>query len=197
MQPITPSLAFFYNPPGFLVNYHITCEEVPMSFELVYQLTNDTDDNDQTYNYVQSKSYAFYHSQIDSKKIYRITCELASAQFLNKRFYNIDYNQQSLQQHQQQEISPLHFKLHLKQLLTNYLAPKEIYKQNLYRNMMQDNFNEEVMDGTPSFRNASDDYTQDYENSLHLDHFVQKLHVNVVNDYLQKWLVRSTSKLLN
>uniref|UniRef100_U9TWM5 Uncharacterized protein n=1 Tax=Rhizophagus irregularis (strain DAOM 181602 / DAOM 197198 / MUCL 43194) TaxID=747089 RepID=U9TWM5_RHIID len=152
-----------------------------MSFELVYQLTNDTDDNDQTYNYVQSKSYAFYHSQIDSKKIYRITY----------------YNQQSLQQHQQQEISPLHFKLHLKQLLTNYLAPKEIYKQNLYRNMMQDNFNEEVMDGTPSFRNASDDYTQDYENSLHLDHFVQKLHVNVVNDYLQKWLVRSTSKLLN
>ncbi|CAB4427696.1 unnamed protein product [Rhizophagus irregularis] len=145
MQPITPSLAFFYNPPGFLVNYHITCEEVPMSFELVYQLTNDTDDNDQTYNYVQSKSYAFYHSQIDTKRIYLITY----------------YNQQSVQQHQQQEIFPLHFKSHLKQLLTNYLAPKEIYKQNLHENMMQDNFNEEVMNGTPSFRNASGDYNQD------------------------------------
>ncbi|CAG8565821.1 uncharacterized protein OCT59_017010 [Rhizophagus irregularis] len=156
IQPIIPT--FFYNPPGFLVNYHITCEEVPVSFELVYQLTNDTDDNDQTYNlYVQPKSFAFYHSQINTKKIYRVICELASSQFLNKRFYNIDYNQQS-NQHQQQEIPPLHFKFHLKQFLTNYLAPKEIYEQNLHENMIQDN-----MDGSPSFRNASGDYTQNYQ----------------------------------
>jgi hypothetical protein len=40
------------------------------------------------------------------------------------------------------------------------LVPNEIYKQNLHENMMQDNFNE-VMNGTPSFRNASGDYTQD------------------------------------
>ncbi|RGB30949.1 hypothetical protein C1646_792970 [Rhizophagus diaphanus] len=163
MQPITPT--FFYNPPGFLVNYHITCEEVPVSFELVCQLTNDTDDNDQIYNYVQPKNFVFYHSQINTKKIYRVTCELASSQFLNKRFYNIDYDQQSVQQYQQQEISPLHFKFHLKQFLTNYLAPKEIYKQNLHGNMMQDNFNDKIMDGSPSFRNASDDHTQNYENS--------------------------------
>ncbi|CAG8583262.1 23268_t:CDS:2 [Rhizophagus irregularis] len=118
MQPITPSLAFFYNPPGILVNYHITCEEVPISFELVYQLTNDTDDNNQTYNYDQPKSYVFYHSQIDTKKIYQ-------------------------------------------QYLINYLATKEIYKQNLHGNMMQDNFNDEIVNGSPSFRG---DYTQEYEN---------------------------------
>ncbi|PKY29300.1 hypothetical protein RhiirB3_530408 [Rhizophagus irregularis] len=162
MQPVTPSLAFFYNPPGILVNYHITCEEVPISFELVYQLTNDTDDNNQTYNYDQPKSYVFYHSQIDTKKIYQVTCELASSQYLKKRFYNIDYNQQSVQQQQQQEISPLHLKFHLKQYLTNYLATKEIYKQNLHGNMMQDNFNDEIVDGSPSFRG---DYNQEYENS--------------------------------
>ncbi|CAB5128788.1 hypothetical protein RhiirA5_412632 [Rhizophagus irregularis] len=151
-------MSFFYNPPDDHQIYHITCEEVQVSFELVYKLTNDTDDNDQIYYYVQPKNFVFYHSQINTKKIYRITCELASSQFLNKRYYNIDYEQQSVQQHQQQEISLLHFKFHLKQFLTNYLAPKEIYKQNLHENMMQDN-----MDGSPSFRNASDDYTQNYE----------------------------------
>ncbi|CAB5128847.1 unnamed protein product [Rhizophagus irregularis] len=53
-QPIAPSLAFFYNPPSFLISYHITCEEIPVSFELVYQLTNDADDR--AYNYVQPDS---------------------------------------------------------------------------------------------------------------------------------------------
>ncbi|CAB4443997.1 unnamed protein product [Rhizophagus irregularis] len=88
-------MSFFYNPPDDHQNYHITCEEVPVSFELVYQLTNDTDDNDRAYNYVQSDSYVFYHSQLNTKKIYRVTCELASSQFLNKRFYNIEYENNS------------------------------------------------------------------------------------------------------
>ncbi|EXX65165.1 uncharacterized protein OCT59_017009 [Rhizophagus irregularis] len=155
-QPIAPSLAFFYNPPSFLISYHITCEEIPVSFELVYQLTNDADDR--AYNYVLPDSYVFYHSQFNTKKIYRVTCELASSQFLNKRFYNMEYNQQSNQQHQQQqEISLTHFKFHLKQFLTNYLA---------HGNMVHDNFSDETMDGPPSFRNTTNgDYTQDYENN--------------------------------
>ncbi|GBC06054.1 hypothetical protein RclHR1_00660008 [Rhizophagus clarus] len=153
IQPITPSLAFFFNPPNLPVNYHITCEEVPMSFELIYQLTNDTDDYDQAHNYVQPKNYVFYHSQLNTKKIYRVTCELASPQFLNKRFYNIDFNQQSEQQLQQQEISPIYFKFHLKQFLTNYLAPKEI---------LQDYFNDEIIDGS---QNASSVHAQDYGNN--------------------------------
>jgi hypothetical protein len=165
MQPISPCMmSFFYNPPSFLVNYHITCEEVPVSFELVCQLTNDIDNNnEQVYNYVQPKNYVFYHAQLNTKKIYRVTCELASSQFLNKRFYNIDYNQQNEQQHQQ-EIPPTHLKFHLKQFLTHYLTPKEIYKQNLHGNMMQNNFNNEVVDGPPSFQNDTSDYTQGHEN---------------------------------
>ncbi|GBC06053.1 hypothetical protein RclHR1_00660007 [Rhizophagus clarus] len=148
-------MAFFYNPPGDHQTYHITCEEVPMSFELICQLTNDTNDNDQAHNYVQSKNYVFYHSQLNTKKIYRVTCELASPQFLNKRFYNIYYNQQNEQQLQQQEVSPVYLKFHLKQLLTNFLTPKEIYEQNLHGSMMQD--------CPPPFRGASRD-TQGHEN---------------------------------
>ncbi|CAB4378772.1 unnamed protein product [Rhizophagus irregularis] len=120
-QPIAPSLAFFYNPPSFLISYHITCEEIPVSFELVYQLTNDADDR--AYNYVLPDSYVFYHTQ----------------------------------HQQQQEIFPTHFKFHLKQFLTNYLA---------HGNMVHDNFSDETMDGPPSFRNTTNgDYTQDYENN--------------------------------
>ncbi|RGB36873.1 hypothetical protein C1646_757562 [Rhizophagus diaphanus] len=152
----TPSLAFFYNPPGFLVNYHITREEVPVSFELAYQLTNDTDDNDRAYNYVQPDSYVFYHSQLNTKKNYRVTCELASSQFLNKRFYNIEYNQQSNQH--QREISSIHFKFHLKQFLTNYLEPKEFYRQNLHENMVH-------VDGPPSFRNTTNENNSSLFNS--------------------------------
>ncbi|CAB4476833.1 hypothetical protein RhiirA1_470778 [Rhizophagus irregularis] len=160
-------MGFFYNPPDDHQNYHITCEEVvPVSFELVYQLTNDTDDNDRAYNYVQPDSYVFYHSQLNTKKVYRVTCELASSQFLNERFYNIEYNQQSNQH--QREISSIHFKFHLKQFLTNYFEPKEIYRQNLHENMVHDNFNDETMDGPP-FRNTTNgDYTQDYENNSSL-----------------------------
>ncbi|CAG8565802.1 3952_t:CDS:2 [Rhizophagus irregularis] len=85
-QPIAPSLAFFYNPPSFLISYHITCEEIPVSFELVYQLTNDADDR--AYNYVLPDSYVFYHSQFNTKKIYRqfLTNYLAHGNMVHDNF---------------------------------------------------------------------------------------------------------------
>ncbi|RIA79961.1 hypothetical protein C1645_843819 [Glomus cerebriforme] len=142
------TFTFFYNPPGDFQTYHITCNEVQVSFELVFQLINDIDDN-QTRNYFQT-NYVFYHGQFNAKKIYRVTCELASPQFLNKKFYNIGYNKDD---QQQQEFSPGYqnnLKFHLRQFLINNLAPKEIYIQT--GNMMQD----QTMNDQPSFQNDSD-----------------------------------------
>ncbi|RIA97133.1 hypothetical protein C1645_814522 [Glomus cerebriforme] len=172
MQPITQiqdysthNMTFFYNPPNVFQIYHITCNEMPVSFELVSQLLNNIDDGNTTQYYIQSKNYVFYHEQLSTRKIYRVTCELASPQFLNKKFYNIEYNQND----QQQEFSSRHqsnLKFHLKQFLIDYLAPKEIYRQNynLHGNMMQDNFNDQIMNHQSSFQLASD--IQGYDNNL-------------------------------
>ncbi|RIA82615.1 hypothetical protein C1645_809556 [Glomus cerebriforme] len=139
------TFTFFYNPPDDFQTYHITCNEVQVSFELVFQLINDIDDN-QTRNYFQP-NYVFYHGQLNTKKIYRVTCELASPQFLNKKFYNIGigYNKDDQRQHSPGYQNNLKF--HLKQFLINNLAPKEIYG-----NMMQD----QTMNDQPSFQNDSD-----------------------------------------
>ncbi|CAB4378773.1 unnamed protein product [Rhizophagus irregularis] len=63
-------MGFFYNPPDDHQNYHITCEEVSVSFELVYQLTNDTDDNDRAYNYVQPDSYKFIDKTLHENMVH-------------------------------------------------------------------------------------------------------------------------------
>src|SRR5687768_3422930 len=67
MQPMTSSLtysaaqtpgtfkyAFFYNPPNDLQIYHIVCDEMPVSFELVSHLLNNIDENSLTHNYARS-----------------------------------------------------------------------------------------------------------------------------------------------
>ncbi len=132
--------AFFYRPCNDFQMYHIICKEIPLSFELVSQLINDS-----THNHVQSNDiYVFYHEQTDSKKIYQITCEMVSHtfifQFLNKIIYGIEFNQY---EKQQQEFSKSHqenLKFYLKKDLIHYLASKRIYNQNdsLYWNFIQD-----------------------------------------------------------
>src|SRR6266540_2070647 len=85
---------FFYRPYNDFQMYHVICKEIPLSFELVSQLINDS-----THDYVQPNDiYVFYHEQTDSKKIYQITCKMVSHQFLNKMIYGIEFIQYEQQQ---------------------------------------------------------------------------------------------------
>jgi hypothetical protein len=148
--------AFFYNPPNDPQIYHIVCSEKPVSFELVSQLLDNIDDNNPTHNYTWSNNYVFYHKQRDVKKVYQVTCELASSQFLNKKVYNIECNQSN---QQIQEFSPSHqknLKSHLKPYLIDYLTSK------------QDNFDDRIMSGSDqsyTFQNSGENYVQGYENN--------------------------------
>jgi hypothetical protein len=120
--------SFFYAPCNDFQMYHIVCEEVPLTFEVVSQLINNTDNNFIN-NYAQASNiYVFYHEQPEIKKIYQVTCEMVSHtfmfQFLNKIIYGIQFTQG---EHQQQEFSKKHqdnLKFHLKKDLIYYLTPK-------------------------------------------------------------------------
>jgi hypothetical protein len=126
--------SFFYTPSNDFQIYHITCKEIPLSFELVSQLINNAEDNS-IHNYSQSNNiYVFYHEQPETEKIYRVTCEMIPHtfiyQFLNKIIYG---NQFTQCEHQQQEFSNRHqenLKFHLKRNLTHYLVPKQTHEQN-------------------------------------------------------------------
>src|SRR5688572_4366647 len=85
-QPTTTTKhSFFYRPYNDFEMYHITCKEVPITFNLVSWLINNSD-----HYYDQSNcTYVFYHEQTDSKIILEITCKMVSHQFLNKMIYNI------------------------------------------------------------------------------------------------------------
>ena len=147
---------FFYSPPNDFQTYHITCSEMPVTFELVYQLLNNTDcGNNQANNYARSNNYVFYHEQLNTKKVYRVTCELASPQYLNKRFYDIECNQ-SDKQHFLKHWGDL--KCHLKQFLISYLTPTNY-------NTMQDNYNDQAMCGSdqlPTFQDVDGNYIRDH-----------------------------------
>lgn len=126
---VTNEHSFFYAPHNDFQIYRITCEEIPLSFELVSQLINRTDKYSHSNNI-----YVFYHEQPETKRIYKITCEMISHtvifQFLNKIIYGNIFTQY---EHQQQEFSNSHqenLKFHLKKDLTNYLVPKQTHGQN-------------------------------------------------------------------
>src|ERR1044072_5211466 len=58
--------SFFYRPNNDFEMYHITCNEVPRSSDLVSWLINNSN-----HYYDQSNdTYIFYHEQTDSKRIY-------------------------------------------------------------------------------------------------------------------------------
>ncbi|RIA98887.1 hypothetical protein C1645_812207 [Glomus cerebriforme] len=132
--------SFFYTPCNDFQMYHIICEEIPLTFELVSQLLNNID-----YNCAQSNNiYVFYHEQPEIKKIYRVTCEMISHtflfQFLNKIIYNIQFTQY---EYQRQEFSTKHqenLKLYLKKDLIHYLTPKNLHEDNcdLNKKFIQD-----------------------------------------------------------
>jgi len=145
----TTKFSFFYRPHNDIQMYHINCEEMPLSFENFSQLINIVDNNS-IHNY--DNIYVFYHEQTESKKIYKLTCEMIPytfmIQFLNKNIYGREFNQIE----QQQEFSRQHqvnLRLHLKKDLVDYFTPKQIYKQNndLYNNFIQDYYAYENMIG--------------------------------------------------
>jgi len=164
--------SFFYRPCNDNQMYHINCEEMPLSFENFSQLINNVDNNS-IHNHVQFDNiYVFYHVQIDSKKIYKLTCEMIPytfmIQFLNKNIYGREFNQIE----QQQKFSRHHqenLRLHLKKDLVNYFTPKKIYKQNndLYNNFIQDYraYENMISSNTNTFNHA-----QQYNNATTLPH---------------------------
>ena len=133
--------SFFYAPCNDFQMYHIICEEIPLSSELVSALINNTDNN---LNQSVNNTYVFYYEQHETKKIYKITCEMVSHtfifQFLNKVIYGIQFAQI---EYQRQEFSKKHqenLKFHLKKDLIHYLASKQVYEQryNLFNEFFQD-----------------------------------------------------------
>src|ERR1044072_8270368 len=125
---------FFYRPFNDFQMYHLICKEIPLSFELVSQLINNSHYYDQS-----NGTYVFYHERTDSKKIYQMTCKMVSHRLLNKMIYGIEFNQ--CEQHQQ-EFSKEHqenLKFHLKNDLIYYITPKRVY-DGLHWNLVQDSF---------------------------------------------------------
>ncbi|GBC03943.1 hypothetical protein RclHR1_05400005 [Rhizophagus clarus] len=146
LAPGSSSLAFFYAPPNDFQIYHITCEEISLSFESVSQLINHTDNSSSIHNYPRSNNiYVFYHEQPEIKGIYKVTCEMISHtfifQFLNKIIYDNLFAQ--YEYYHQQEFSNSHqenLKFHLKKDLIHYLVPKQVHGQNYY-SFYQDYYN--------------------------------------------------------
>src|SRR5436305_8208739 len=113
--------------------YHISCEEIPLSFELVSQLISNTNNNS-VYDCAQPNNiYIFYHEQPEIKKIYQVTCEMISHtfmfQFLNKIIYGIQTTQNLYQRQEFTERHQENLRFHLKKDLIHYLIPK-VYEQN-------------------------------------------------------------------
>lgn len=106
--------SFFYNPPNDIQIYKITCREIIISFELVFDLLNG--------NNYQNNLHEYYFLKVDEKKCYKITCELIShsliVQYLNnKNIQNIEIKQGTYQQQQEY----VEFSRELKQNLENHL----------------------------------------------------------------------------
>ncbi|RGB25335.1 hypothetical protein C1646_771892 [Rhizophagus diaphanus] len=106
--------SFFYNPPNDIQIYEITCKEINISFELVFELLNGNND--------QNNLHEYYFLKVDEKKCYKITCELIShsliVQYLNnKNIQNIEIKQGTYQQQQEY----VEFSRELKQNLENHL----------------------------------------------------------------------------
>src|SRR2546423_15655623 len=66
--------SFFYKPPNDFQIYNIICKETPISFELVSQLLNNSNNN----YYSHSNLHEFHFLKPDKKECYKITCELVS-----------------------------------------------------------------------------------------------------------------------
>ncbi|RIA95313.1 hypothetical protein C1645_816796 [Glomus cerebriforme] len=107
--------SFFYRPPNDIQIYGISCKEIPISFELVFELLS----NDNNQNYVRSNNlHEFHFLKIEEKKCYKVTCEIIShssiIQYLNKNIHGIDTKQNEFQQQQG-------FSIELKENLEYYL----------------------------------------------------------------------------
>jgi hypothetical protein len=168
---VTHKYSFFYAPNNDFQLYHIYCEEVPLTFELVSRLMDGTDSSP-IHNYSQFNNvYVFYHQQPEVKKIYQITCEMISHtfvfQFLNKIIYGNHFVQS---EYQQQEFSKRHrenLKFHLKKDLIHHLISKPTYEQNfdLYKRFIQDYYVYESTANSNSTQIVNNDkvnYNQDY-----------------------------------
>ena len=112
--------SFFYRPYNDFQIYHIICKE--MSFEeLISQLLNN--------NYFHTNEvFMFYFQHPIDKRIYQLTCEMAShsviVQFLNQNIYGIEINQNEQYHQQHFEFSNSHkenLEFHLKQFLFGFL----------------------------------------------------------------------------
>ncbi|SRR6266542_2695589 len=113
---------FLYKPPNDFQNYNIICKEIPS------QIINNNNDS-----YVQSNDiYEFYYIQLDSKKIYKVTCRRMAS-----------YNEQ--QQREFSEKDKINLRLHLENDLTLYLAPTQVYAQNYCLSPSQDYYAYENM----------------------------------------------------
>src|ERR1051326_3758148 len=63
--------SFFYNPPNDLYIYNIVCKEIPISFELVFQLLNNDNNNSTQHDYAHSNNlHEFHFLKSEEKKCY-------------------------------------------------------------------------------------------------------------------------------
>lgn len=130
--------SFFYKPCNDSQMYHIVCEEIPLSFEFVAGLINNSNP------IISNNTYRFYHEQPGIKKIYQVTCEMIPHafifQFLNKILYNIEFTMSEYQRQEFSEIGQENLKFHLKRDLIHYLIPKNVYEDNhnLHKRLVQD-----------------------------------------------------------
>jgi hypothetical protein len=100
---------FFYQPPNDILNYHIKCEKLSLQL-----LNNPTQ--------LKENEFAFYYQQQYNNQIYRISCKIASPNYLNKILYDVELDQNMGQERfaftsDQKE----NLKLHLSRYLNRHL----------------------------------------------------------------------------
>jgi hypothetical protein len=129
---------FFYKAYNDSQIYNINCKEI--SFETISRLLSTNSNDCLTQNNTQpNNTHVFYFQHPVDKKIYKVTCEIVRYNYilwmLNKINYDIELN---LNEQQQQETFSREHKenleFHLKQYLTNYLAPINTYQQHTHVN---------------------------------------------------------------
>ncbi|RIA98891.1 hypothetical protein C1645_748691 [Glomus cerebriforme] len=175
--------SFFYTPCNDFQMYHIICEEIPLSFESVSQLLNNTDNIS---IYQCNNIYTFYHEQPEIKKIFQVTCEMVSHttifQFLNKIIYGIQSIQNENQWHEFSKNHQENLKFHLKKDLIYYLTSRLVREQNYNpsKNFIQDNCNKNMITYTLPFGQS---FTSQQDNIYQLGEFQNDIRDNYQGYY--------------
>ncbi|GBB97527.1 hypothetical protein RclHR1_00300006 [Rhizophagus clarus] len=107
---------FFYQPPNDPCNYHINCREISINtlIQLLNELNGATTNDDKN-------EYIFHYQQLFNNRIYQVSCEIVFSLILNKYIYDIEIEQNFVQNLSFTPNQKENLKYYLTQYLSHYL----------------------------------------------------------------------------